>query len=133
MSYLDFDFPHAHMYNDDLKEILCIVTKLNKEYGILTEWKRTHEEEYEELKKIVDDIEKGILPKAVYNKLYKFMEDNMFDIIGSMVKFITVSINDNGYIVIRYPQQWSEIIFNTTGLDINTAVQPEYGHLTISY
>ena len=30
MSYLDFDFPHSHMYDDDLKEIIAIVVKLSK-------------------------------------------------------------------------------------------------------
>ena len=126
-------YPYTDFHELNLDFLLKNYKMLLDTLKSLDDWVDQHEKEYQELKKLVDDIENGNLPAAVYQKLYKWMQDNMYDIIGSMIKFITVAINDNGYIVIRYPQQWSEIIFNTTGLDINTAVQPEYGHLTISY
>lgn len=126
-------YPYTDFHELNLDFLLKNYKMLLDTLKSLDEWANQHEKEYLELKKLVDDIENGNLPAAVYEKLYKWMQDNMFDIIGSMIKFITVAINDNGYIVIRYPQQWHELIFNTTGLDINIAVQPEYGHLTISY
>lgn len=126
-------FPYTNFHELNLDWILKHFKEFIAELSELEDWRAQHEQDYEELKKIVDDIEQGIFPDQVYQKLYKWLQANMFDIIGNMVKFITVTINDNGYIVIKYPSQWNEIIFNTTGLDINVEMQPEYGHLTISF
>lgn len=46
---------------------------------------------------------------------------------------IFVEISDAGYIIYNIPEEWSDITFNTTGLDITLALQPEYGHLVLSY
>lgn len=46
---------------------------------------------------------------------------------------IFVGINDAGYIFYDMPESWDDIQFNTTGLDIDVEVMPEYGHLTLSY
>lgn len=46
---------------------------------------------------------------------------------------IFVSISDAGYFVYTIPGSWSTIHFNTTGLDIDLPLQPEYGHLVLSY
>lgn len=51
----------------------------------------------------------------------------------NLAKMIFVEINDDGYIVYNIPNSWQEIQFNTTGLDINLELQPEYGHLVLSY
>lgn len=50
-----------------------------------------------------------------------------------LATMIFVEINDSGYIVYNIPEQWSDITFNTTGLDIILPLQPEYGHLVLSY
>lgn len=46
---------------------------------------------------------------------------------------IFVGISDAGYIVYYIPGTWDTITFNTTGLDIQLDIQPEYGHLVLSY
>lgn len=46
---------------------------------------------------------------------------------------IFVGISDAGYIVYYIPGTWNTITFNTTGLDIQLDIQPEYGHLVLSY
>lgn len=46
---------------------------------------------------------------------------------------IFVEINDDGYIVYNIPESWDDITFNTTQLDIFLTLQPEYGHLVLSY
>ena len=45
---------------------------------------------------------------------------------------IFVEINDDGYIVYYIPQNWRDITFNTTGLDIDIPDR-EYGRLVLSY
>lgn len=52
------------------------------------------------------------------------------DYIATMVFF---GITDDGYFVAYIPENWDDITFNTTGLDIIIPIQPEYGHLVLSY
>ena len=46
---------------------------------------------------------------------------------------IFIEISDAGYIIYHIPEQWEDITFNTTGLDIMLADYPEYGRLVLSY
>lgn len=46
---------------------------------------------------------------------------------------IIVSISESGYIIYTIPDSWKDIIFNTTGLDIDCELEPDYGHLVLSY
>ena len=50
-----------------------------------------------------------------------------------LATMIFVEISMSGYIVYNIPQTWADITFNTTGLDINLELMPEYGHLVLSY
>lgn len=53
MSYTDFDFPHTHMYDSDLRELIAMYKKVLDDYNelvnsirALNEWKVQHEAEY---------------------------------------------------------------------------------------
>lgn len=116
---LDWIIKHFKQFIDDIAE--------------LQEWRATHEVEYAELKAFETQLKNGQLPPKMYNAFKAWFDANAFDLVGDMIKFISLSLNDSGYIVITFPSQWKEIVFNTTGLDINTPLEPEYGHLTISY
>ena len=63
-----------------------------------------------------------------YNTSYaeKILRDNL-------ATMIFVEINEGGYIVYNIPESWEDITFNTTGVDIDLALQPDYGHLVLSY
>lgn len=126
-------FPYTNVHELNLDWILQLVKALDAKVDSMEEWKAQHEVEYQELKEFMDWINAGNLPDESWTKIYNWLQANAFDIIGDMIKFITVGLNDNGYIVFKYPSQWDELIFRTTGLDITTPLEPEYGHLTISY
>ena len=49
-----------------------------------------------------------------------------------LATMIFVEISDAGYFVYYIPENWSDIEFNTTGVDINIAGY-EYGKLVLSY
>ena len=49
-----------------------------------------------------------------------------------LMNMIFVGLDDNGYIVYYIPESWNEIIFNTTGYDINIAGY-DFGHLVLSF
>ena len=60
----------------------------------------------------------------------KYAEKVLKEYLATM---IFVDISDAGYIVYHIPSGWDSITFNTTGLDIELALQPEYGHLVLNY
>lgn len=124
--YTDF-----HELNADflLKNYKLLLDSLKQ----IDTWIDKHEKEYQELEKLVSEIEAGILPDAVYDKLKVWFINNYKDILGEFIKFITFRLDDNGYLVVSIPDGLSELVFNTTGLDIFTPLQPQYGHLTLSY
>ena len=126
-------FPYTDFHELNLDFLLKNYKGLLDAIEQLDSWVETHQQEYEELKSFMDAINAGDLPSAVYDNLRQWFYDNAFDLVGEMVKHVYFGLNDSGYFIVTIPQQWKELIFNTTGLDIEVDLQPEYGHLTISY
>lgn len=83
----------------------------------------------EDLKKRVTANEEWIDnfdPDYIRESVLSFLE-------SILARMIFVEITDSGYIVYHIPENWDTITFNTTGLDISLELQPEYGHLVLSY
>ena len=133
MSYTSEEFPNTAYYRSDLREILRRLKELDPIVDGLVEWKETHEKEYEELKELYDQIMSGDFPESVEKAFYDWMQKNALELVGSMVKNVFFGLTDSGYFVAYIPESWEDITFNTTGLDIEVALQPNYGHLVLSY
>lgn len=76
--------------------------------------------------------------KAVAKKLQDWIDNFDTTYFAELLEkyiatMIFVEITEAGYIVYNIPESWSSITFNTTGLDIDVKLQPEYGHLVLSY
>lgn len=82
----------------------------------------------DELKKLEEDIK--IIEEFINNFDETFAKSILEKYIATM---IFVEISDSGYILYNIPSSWDTITFNTTGLDIELPIQPEYGHLVLSY
>lgn len=128
-----FEFPHTRTYDDDLgwliKSLKTVITSLET----MEEWQRQHEAEYAEIKTLYDQVISGQFPDSIKNAFISWMRKNAPDLISEIIKAVFFGLNDNGYFVAYIPDSWSDIIFNTTGLDITVELQPEYGHLVLSY
>ena len=92
---------------DSDKEIISDIDVLRKEMDEVLAFMEKYREEAEKI--IKEEIEKYI---------------------ATMIFF---GITDDGYFVAYIPESWDDITFNTTGLDITIPIQPEYGHLVLSY
>lgn len=132
MSYLDFDFPHTHMYDSDLRELIAMYKKLVPAVEALESWRTEYEAEYAELKSFMDAIEAGQFPDSMYEAMRTWLQNNAIDIIGEMVKMVFFGITDDGYFVAYIPESWSDIVFGTTGLDV-IIPGTEYGRLVLNY
>ena len=81
-----------------------------------------------DLTKIKNDI--TTIQNWIDNFNTEYAEKIIADYIATMVLF---GLTNSGYFVAYIPENWKSIQFNTTGLDIELAIQPEYGHLVLSY
>lgn len=112
------------VYDDSLSyyEILCKVVKYIND---LIEQDKSFGNEIDDLKK-----ELSVVQKWIDNFDTSYAEEIIKKYIATM---IFVEITDAGYIVYNIPKSWNDITFHTTGLDITLNIQPEYGHLVLSY
>lgn len=127
-----FEFPHTRTYDTDLGWLIKSVKKLIECCEQMQDWKAEHELQYEELKKLYDDIISGNFPPSVIEAFNKWMRENAFDLVGELVKLVFFGITDDGYFVAYIPESWEDIIFNTTGYDIFPP-DIDFGHLTLSF
>lgn len=129
----NYEFPYTdpNLYNDDwlLKKMKELLTWMQE----TDEWKTEYEQAYEDFKKMVEDIENGTFPDSIQNAFATWMQKNALDLVGQLVKCVFFEISQEGYFIAWIPDSWDDIIFNTTGLDISIALQPDYGHLVLSY
>ena len=112
------------VYDNSLSyyELLCKVVKYIND---LIDADKILNDELEELK-----AELKVVQDWIDNYDDHFAKDMIEKYIATM---IFVEINDEGYVVYNIPEGWDDITFNTTGLDITLDLQPEYGHLVLSY
>lgn len=111
------------VYDDSLSyyEVLCkVVTYINQ----LIEQDKVFAGEIEQLKK-----ELAVVQKWVDNFDTSYAESIIKQYIATM---IFLEISDSGYIIYYIPENWNDVIFNTTQLDIEISGY-DYGRLVLSY
>ena len=111
------------VYDDSLSyyEVLCkVVDYINN----MIENQKEFSDELAELKSELVVVQKWI---ADFDTSYA--EEIIKSYLATM---IFVALNDDGYIVYYIPENWHDINFQTTGLDI-TIPNTEYGRLVLCY
>lgn len=126
-------YPYTDFHELNLDWIIAHFKEFIESIDALESWKSEHEIEYEQLKDFQDAILSGNFPDSVVDAFKTWMRLNANSLVGEMVKNVFFGLTDSGYFVAYIPDSWDEIIFNTTGYDINVALMPEYGHLVLSY
>ena len=120
------EFPYTRNYDADLGWLIKNTKKL-------LECCDSAQEAIAKLNKFMEDIESGDFPESVIAAFKKWMQENLADLVGQMVKGVYFGLTMTGYFVAYIPDSWDDITFNTTGFDIQIASQPEFGHLVLSY
>lgn len=126
-------FPYTNFHGMNDAWVLKTVKECAAAVDDMETWKEQHQQEYQELKEFMDNINAGNFPDSMYDAMRAWFEANALDLVGSMVKQVYFGLNDEGYFIATIPEQWSDLIFKTTGWDYNTPLQPEFGHLCILY
>lgn len=128
-----FEFPNTRTYDDDLGWLIASMKKCIDAIKQIDNWEETHKRQYEELKKLYDDVMAGKFPPSVTAAFNKWMRENALDLVGNLVNMVFFGLTDSGYFVAYIPESWRDLVFKTTGWDLYTELQPEYGHLIIEY
>lgn len=116
------NFPYTNFHELNTDWIVQVVKKISESYP----------EDFKKLSAKFDELSKDVatLSKEVENFDCKYISELLVNYIPAM---IYPEITDAGYIVFNLPKSWDSITFNTTGIDITLEIQPEYGHLVLSY
>ena len=116
------------VYDESLSyyEVLCKVVKYIND---LIDSDREIIEDINELRTELAEVQSWI-DSFDYAPLLATVEEMVQKYLTAGVYF---GITDNGYFCAYIPRSWQNVKFNTTGLDIFTDLQPDYGHLVLSY
>lgn len=115
-------FPYTNFHDLNLDWIIKVIKKLTDDEEEQNKMIEELSERIQPLEEWVDNYDTSFIITTVKTYLRE-----------TLVKMIFVEITDSGYIVYNIPEGWDTITFNTTGLDIILELQPEYGHLVLSY
>lgn len=113
-----YEFPHTRNYDGDLGWLIEIIKKMIIEINNQEQINQNLQNQITQLQNWVNDFDTSYVQELI-------------------AKYIAVmifpEISDSGYVVYNIPESWANVIFNTTGLDIISEIQPEFGHLVLSY
>ena len=131
MLFAQYPYQNFSDYNLDwvirrLKEYLAKVDNLE-------EWKDETQAVIDAINQLVKDINSGNFPDAMKYSIINFIKSNFYNIVGEMTKMVFFGLTDSGYFVAYIPESWEDIKFSTTEYDDSTPLQPEFGHLILSY
>lgn len=130
MSY--YEFPHTRTYDTDLGWLIKDYKNLNDALHAIDKWIEETTPTIEDLKQLVDTINKGILPQAMEEAIHIWLQNHASDIVPDIIGAVFFGLTLDGYFVAYIPDTWDEITFGTSGLD-DFPIGVDFGHLTLSY
>lgn len=140
MAFAGQEFPNADFYKSDLSQILKTVKELTVEIENLDERTKHVEELYEsmmviynELKAMYDKIIAGDIPQPILDTILRWCRENITKLVAEVMKNVFFGLDDDGHFVAYIPDSWDGCVFNTSGYDLEVEIQPEFGHLILSY
>lgn len=127
-----FEFPHTRTYDGDLGWLIKHVSSYDEVITALNDWIENYTPKIDEVLAFYKQLEEGYIPEGMKNALYDWATTHLLEIVARTLKTVIFGLTDDGHFIATYTDSWSDIIFNTTELDIWTPLQTQYGHLTLS-
>ncbi len=127
MFFNTFPYTDFHELNADwmIKHFKEFIDGLKKIDG----WIDNHEQEYQELKEICDNLQNGTLTPALERSLKIWITNNLEELIGEAIKTVHFGLTNDGYFCAWIPSSWSDVQFDT----VTDPDDPLYGHLVLMY
>lgn len=119
------DFPYTDFHELNLDWVLNKIKDLTNNFVELKKQNENLSSDFDILQKNFDEL-------RVYVES-QFTDENIRKIIEKYLStMIFIEISKNGYIIYNIPEQWSDIIFNTNGIDYFLE-DVNFGTLILSY
>lgn len=128
-----FEFPHTRTYDSDLGWLIQKVNSYEEAIELFNSWTAEYGPRIEDLEACCKALESGDLPAGVAAGIVTWLKENAQTWISAIIKNVWFGLTDSGYFVAYIPDSWSDIIFKTTGWDIELDLMPDYGHLVLQY
>lgn len=130
-------FPYTNFQDLNLDFLLTNMKLVLKELQATENTVNNFVSEYgnriSELENYIKELEKGNFSPAFLKSLYTWLNKNVPSILRESVKNVWFSLDTNGRLVVNVPDSWKNLVFKTTGYDIeigNILLYP-FGHLVI--
>lgn len=130
------------VYDDSLSyyELLCkvvdylnqLIENYNPLNSILAQYGadiKTLQTQVNELNNELEKVKNGDYVSLYLDSLIAWIDNNIQQLIGRIVKYVTFGLTDDGYFCAYIPQTWDFLQFDT----IMTPNDENYGHLVISF
>lgn len=127
-----FEFPHTRTYDSDLGWLIKQCKTYGEAIDTLNAWLDVNEGKFKDFEDLYNAMISGDLPAGVQAGINTWMQLHALDVVGELIKMVFFGITDDGYCVAYIPEGWDDIIFNTTGYDINVP-DFDFGHLVLSF
>ena len=125
-------FPYTNFQDLNIDELLRHMRELLSEMRDLGMLVGGYNDRITALENYIRQLENGDFSESFLEGIYKWLDENVPEIINKYIQMVWFGLTDTGYFVAYIPQTWQDIQFNTTDYDIETELMPEYGHLVIS-
>lgn len=126
-------YPYQNFSDYNLDWVIRRVKEYIAKVDSLEDWKDETQAVIDAINQLVKDINNGNFPDEMKKAITDFIKNNFYDIVGKMIKMVFFGLTDSGYFVAYIPESWEDIKFSTSEYDDSTPLQPEYGHLILSY
>ena len=126
-------YPYQNFSDYNLDWIIRRVKEYIGKVEAIEDWKDETQAVIDAINQLVKDINSGNFPDERKRAITDFIKNNFYDIVGEMIKMVFFGLTDSGYFVAYIPESWEDIKFSTSEYDDSTPLQPEYGHLILSY
>ena len=114
-----------------IEKIQCLFTAVKNtceaQIDVMKKYCELYQFVMENYDKLYDTIYGDGFFELMVCKLEKWIESNIEEIIGNVIKFVFFGLTDDGYFIAYIPESWEEITFGTCMTD------ECFGRLTLTY
>lgn len=131
--YTDFHELNLDWCIKQIKSLIDEIAKLDERTKEVEELYQQMMNIYNELLEMYEKIVAGDIPQPILDTILRWCKENIPKIMAEVMKNVYFGLDDDGHFVAYIPSSWSDIHFTTTGYDTELEIQPEFGHLVLSY
>lgn len=131
---IEFPYTNVHQLNLDwvierLKETIDIVNRIAPQVGQNTQDIAALKRQLAEMQLLLEKIQAGGFDELYLSAVQKWLDDNLPDMVRSLVKYVMFGLTLDGYFCAVIPEAWNFLTFDTIAIPTSDL----YGHLILRW